>query len=86
MVALAIATLVALWRPMLALVLAGPAALVFFASLGFTLSHWGECDEGCSGAEHAFGWLNALLLCLFVSLVLAGAVALAVGRPHRSGH
>jgi hypothetical protein len=84
--AIAVATLMALWRPMLALLLAGPAALVLFASLGFTLGHWGECEEGCSGAEHAFGWLNAFLVCLVASLVLAGGIALAADRRHRADY
>ena len=81
--ALAVATLVALWRPKLALLLAGPAALAFLASAAFTINHWGECEEGCSGAEHVFGWLNSFLLCLALSFVLAGGVALAATRGRR---
>jgi hypothetical protein len=81
--ALAVATLVALWRPTLALLLAGPVVLAFFASAAFTINHWGECETGCSGTEHVFGWLNAFLLCLALSLLLAGGVALAVSRGRR---
>jgi hypothetical protein len=81
--ALAVATLVALWRPTLALLLAGPAALAFFASFAFTINHWGECEEGCSGTERVFGWVNSFFLCLAFSLVLAGGVALAATRDGR---
>jgi hypothetical protein len=78
--ALAVATLVALWRPLLALLLAGAVTVAFVASFAFTINHWGECETGCPAVEHVFGWLNSFLLCLVPSLLVAGALALGAER------
>jgi hypothetical protein len=87
--AVAVAAVVAIWRPAVALALSPVAAVGFVASLGYSINRWEECDP-CPRVEHAFEWMNTILLALAPSLLVVGFGALVVkrfrgDRWHRNG-